>query len=60
MIAEVSANFSHDGWNGECQEIRTIARVKAVHRLNEPYPCHLNEVLERFAAVTEAARDVIG
>jgi hypothetical protein len=60
VIAEVSANFAHHGRNGERQEIRTISRVKAVHRLNESYPCHLNEILERFSAITEAARDVIG
>jgi hypothetical protein len=60
MIAEVSANFAHHGRNGERQKIRTVLSVEAVHRLNQPHSCHLDEVFERFTAITEPACDVVG
>ena len=60
MVAEVSANFAHHGRNGERQKIRTVLSVEAVHRLNQPDSCHLDEVFERFTAITEPACDVVG
>src|SRR5215208_2864643 len=60
VIAEVSANFAHYGWNGERQEIRAVVDVEAVHRLDQTHPGHLDEILECFSTVLEAASDVFG
>ena len=60
MIAEVSANLAHHCRHRERQELRTVLDVEAVHRIDQPYSGHLDEVLERLTAVTEAACDVVG
>jgi hypothetical protein len=60
VIAEVSAYLAHDGRNRKSHELRTFVWVEAVHRVDQPYARHLDQVFQGFAAVAEAACDVVG
>ena len=60
MVAKVPADFAHHGWNSERKEIRPVIGIEPVHRIEQPYSCHLNEIFERLTAVIETACDVVG
>ncbi len=60
VIAKMLANLTHDGRDGERQEIRSFVDVESLHGLYEPDASNLLQVLERLATPLVPASDVCG
>src|SRR5207245_4211058 len=59
LVSEVSLDLAGDGERGERGEFETEVRVEAVDRLDQPEVAHLDDVVERLAAVLELAREEV-
>lgn len=56
----MAADLAHDRGHREGHEVGAGVDVEAHHRVDQPDAGHLDEVVARFAAALEAARDVVG
>jgi hypothetical protein len=56
----VATNLAHDGRHRKGDEFRPVIDVEPVDGVEQPDSRYLDQVFERFTAVSESASDVVG
>src|SRR4029077_15776135 len=60
VVTEVPSNLTHDRGHRKRHEIRSGVDVESDHRVDQPHPRNLDEVVSGFPPTVETAGDMVG